>query len=300
MKKIISFINLELKIWQWLVLLFLSFVWGTSFILMKKGLVAFSSMQVAAMRMFFASLFLLPFALKRLAKLNRQNLKSLFIVGFVGNALPALFYTIAQKHINSSLAGMLNATVPLFTLIVGAVFYKTKVYWINALGIVIALLGSLGLMINDFSDIKSGINIYASIILLATLGYGISANEIKNRLNHLSGLEVASLALFLVGAWSGVYLLFTDYQPALQNKHFTASLMAIILLSFFSSALAVVVFNYLIKFTTAIFAASVTYIIPFFALFWGALDGEKILISQLLWMLLVLTGVYLANSTKSS
>jgi len=295
MRKMLALVNLEKQIWQWLVLLFLAFIWGTSFILMKKGLLAFDSLQVAAMRMFFGFLFLLPFALKNLKKLNPKTLKSLLIVGVIGNALPALFYTIAQKHINSSLAGMLNASTPLFTLLVGVVFYKSKIKTINIFGIFIALAGTLMLIIKDFSDITSGLNVYAGIVLLATLGYGTSANEIKNNLKDLSGVQVASLALFLVGPLSGLYLLFTDFSMAVQSPDFYQSLWAIILLSFFSTSLAVVIFNHLIKYTTAIFAASVTYIIPFFALFWGALDGEKILFSQLVWMLVVLIGVYWVN-----
>ncbi len=295
MKKIIALVDLEQRGWQWAVLLFLAFIWGSSFILMKKGLVAFSGLQLATLRMFFGFLFLAPFALKFLARIRAKKLKSLLIVGFIGNALPAVLFALAQTRINSSLAGMLNATVPLFTLIIGVLFYHSKVQWINVMGILIALIGAMFLMFNDLSSMSSGINAFALLILLATISYGVSTNEIKNNLSELSGLEVASLALFLVGPFAGAYLLFSDFSLALKSPEFYSSLTAIVVLSLFSTAIAVVIFNYLIKYTSAIFAASVTYVIPFFALIWGILDGEKILPQQLIGMFVVLMGIYWVN-----
>lgn len=300
MRKLIAIVNLESKAWQWTILFFLAFVWGASFILIKKGLQAFSSEQVAAFRMFFAFMFLLPIAIKKWPKLRKQNIKSLLIVGFIGSAIPSLLFTIAQRHINSSLAGMLNSLVPLFTLVIGIFLYSAKVNKINVLGIVIGLVGTLGLLIKDTSNIMAGISVFAVLPVFASFLYGISANEIKEKLRDLNGTEIASLALLLVGPWAGIYLVFTDFSAPFNSGFFTESLVAIAVLALFSTSVAVVVFNFLIKHTTAIFATSVTYIIPIFAIMWGVIDGEQILFSQLFWIAVVLSGVYLVNKKGKS
>jgi len=299
MKNLLAVVKLDTKVWQWAVLLFLAFIWGTSFILMKKGLMAFSSDQVAGLRMFLGALFLLPIAINNLSKINRENLWSLLIVGFIGNAIPALLFATAQTRINSSLAGMLNSLTPLFTMLVGVAFYKIVVNKLNILGILIGLTGALGLMIKDSADITSGLNVFAMLPLVATFFYGISTNTIKEKLKGLSGPQIASLALFLVMPWAFIYLLFTDINAAWESPHFFVSFFSVTTLAMFSTALAVVVFNALIKQTSAIFASSVTYLIPVFAIFWGIFDGEKIYFHQFLWIAVILSGIYMVNKKKS-
>ena len=100
-------------------LIFVSFIWGASFILMKKSLTSFSAVQVGSLRIFIAFLILLPFTFRRLKKLKRKHLKSLLIVGFIGNLFPAILFALAQTRVNSSLAAMLNTTFPITALIIG-------------------------------------------------------------------------------------------------------------------------------------------------------------------------------------
>lgn len=295
MRNLSAIVKLETRLWQWLVLLFLAFIWGTSFILMKKGLLAFSGTQVGALRMFLGALFLLPIAIKNLSKLNRQNLLPLFIVGFVGNAIPALLFATAQTKINSSLAGMLNSLTPLFTMLVGVIMYKTLVNKTNVLGIFVGLIGAVGLIFKDSGDLTSGLNIFALLPLVATFFYGISTNMIKENLKMLKGPQIASLALFLIMPLAFIYLLYTDILATFESGHFVVSFLSVTVLSMFSTALAVVVFNALIKQTSAIFASSVTYLIPVFAIIWGIFDGERIYFHQILWIAVILSGIYLVN-----
>jgi drug/metabolite transporter (DMT)-like permease len=290
--------DLTKKSWQWVILLFLSFVWGTSFILMKKGLESYTHHQVGAFRLFFAFLIFLPVSIPRLRRINRKNLKSLLIVGFIGNGLPAFLFTKAQTQIDSAIAGILNSLTPLFTLLIGLIFYRSKVMIINIVGIFLGLMGAIGLVYRGSSDLFNQANWFAIFIVIATLCYGISVNEIKYMLQDMDGVTIACLGFFLVGPFAGLSLLFTDFSHAVSTPDYLQNLGFIAILALFSSAVAIAVFNILIKYTTTIFATSVTYITPIFAIFWGIFDGEKITLDQLLWVAIILVGVYLVNKQK--
>jgi len=288
-------IELENKAWQWAILLFLSLIWGTSFILMKKGLESYSHLQVAAFRIFFSFLFMLPITIRNIKVISRDNILSLLIVGFIGFAIPAFLFTKAQTRLDSSLAGMLNSLTPLFTLIVGILFYRSSARWVNIAGLFMGLIGAIGLMWNGDMNIFRGINAFALFIVVATICYGINVNEIKFKLVKLSSLEITSLAFLFTGPVAGIYLLFTDFSSVQETPDYLLNLAYIAILALFSSVIAVLIFNNLIKFTTTLFATSVTYIIPLFAIMWGIIDGESIRIIQLLWITVILLGVYLVN-----
>ena len=127
--------NLDKKAWQLVALFVMAFIWGTSFILMKKGLQSYSNYQVAAFRIFISFIIVIPFLVKSIRKITKKNIFVLIIVGFVGNLIPALLFTTAQTHINSSVAGMLNALTPIFTLVIGVSLFKTKIKSINIIGL---------------------------------------------------------------------------------------------------------------------------------------------------------------------
>ena len=288
-------IELENKAWQWAILLFLSLIWGASFILMKKGLASYSHTQVAAFRIFFSFVFLLPFTIKNIKVIRRENIQSLIIVSLIGFAIPAFLFTKAQTRIDSSLAGMLNSLTPLFTLVIGLMAYRTRAGWMNIVGLILGLAGAIGLMWNRDLNMLKGVNVFALFIVVATICYGINVNEIKFKLMQLTSLEITSLAFLFTGPIAGVYLLFTDFTPASQTPDYLLNLAYIAILALFSSVIAVLIFNHLIKYTTTLFAASVTYIIPLFAITWGILDGENIRLIQFFWIAIILFGVYLVN-----
>lgn len=288
-------IELENKAWQWAILLFLSLIWGTSFILMKRGLESYSHSQVAAFRIFFSFVFMLPVTIRNIKVINRDNLLSLMIVGLIGFAIPAFLFTKAQTRIDSSLAGMLNSLTPLFTLFVGILFYRNRAGWMSIAGLIMGLIGAVGLMWNGDMNVFRGINVFALFIVAATICYGINVNEIKFKLADLSSLEITSLAFLFTGPIAGIYLLFTDFTPVTETPDYLLNLVYIALLALFSSVIAVLIFNHLIKYTTTLFATSVTYVIPLFAIMWGVIDGESIRLVQLIWITVILLGVYLVN-----
>jgi drug/metabolite transporter (DMT)-like permease len=293
-------IDLKTKTWQWLTLLFLSFIWGSSFILMKKGLRSYSHDQVAAFRIFISFIAFLPWGLKNLKKVTKENIGSLLIVGFIGSTIPAFLFTKAQTQVDSALAGMLNSATPLFTLIIGLLFYKSSARLINALGILLGLIGAIGLITYSSSEgnILDNINYYGFFIVIATICYGINVNQVKYKIKNLNGLELTSIAFMFVGPFAGVYLLFTDFSAITSNPNYLLDLGYIAILAVIGTVLALVIFNTLIQYTSALFGSSVTYVIPVFAIMWGIFDGEKIAIWQFLWIGLIFIGVYLVNKRK--
>lgn len=262
---------------------------------MKKGLDAFTDVQVAAIRIFFAFVVLLPFSIRGIKKLTKQNSIYLTLSGLIGNLIPAFLFTYAETGISSSLAGILNSLSPFFTLVVGIIVFKNRPGLMQYLGIFIGLAGAILLVTNgDFSSVGA-INFYALVVVFATLLYGINSNLIKFKLVGLNGIEITSLAFMFVGPIAGVILFSTDLSPAVQSPKFWSSLLAVLALSIFGSVLSLFVYNNLIHRTSAIFATSTTYIIPIFALMWGILDGETLSGLQVVSMLVIITGVYLVN-----
>jgi drug/metabolite transporter (DMT)-like permease len=138
---------MENKKLSWVILIALSVIWGSSFILMKRGLEAFSSDEVAALRISIAFLFLLPLQLKHHKIKIRKYFFGLILMGVFGNLLPAFLFTKAETQISSSLAGMLNALTPLFTIIVGLVWSKIRPGKQQIYGITVGLIAAVFLMV---------------------------------------------------------------------------------------------------------------------------------------------------------
>lgn len=292
-------VDLSKKSWQWIALFTLAFVWGSSFILMKMGLRSFNYLQVAALRIFISFVVLIPLYPRAIQKINRNNFIHIIIAGYTGVFFPAFLFTKAQTEINSSLAGMINSLAPFFTLIMGVLFYKNKPARDQYIGIFLGLTGALGLiskgnLVDSFTDI----NYYALFVVTATVFYGINANEVRFKLNKFSGIEVTTLSFLFAGPPAGIYLLYSDFSLALSTPNWAVNLGYIAFLAIVGSVLMLFLFNSLVHSHSALFATSVTYIIPFFAIFWGFLDNERITIIQLLSMVLALIGIWLVNKKK--
>lgn len=290
-------IDLSKKWAQWLTLTALALTWGSSFILMKKGLLAFGPQEVAAYRLSTAFLFMAAIGYKHWKHYNAKIILSVMVVGFLGNGIPAFLFTKAQTKLDSSYVGILNALVPLFTLIVGILFFQLRVRWFNAMGIILGLCGAFVLMYPNLVEGKNEDWSYALYPILATIFYAISVNTIKRYLTHLKSITITVLAFTTVGPWALAYLFFyTDFtsQVAFEGQALT-SLLMITILGVVGTALAVLIFNQLVKQSTVIFASSVTYFIPVTAILWGFLDGEQIGFNHLAGISTILLGVYLVN-----
>ena len=280
---------------QFTILMILAFIWGSSFILMKIGMLSFSSDQAAALRILMASLVLMPIAIKQIKNLKRKDLKSILIAGFIGSFFPAFLFMKAETRIDSSLAGMLNSLTPVFTLIIGLLFHRTAFRWLQVVGLLLGLTGATGLILSGDGFHLGTVNSYALFIVLATCFYAISINQIKAKLSHLTGVQVTSLSFMFIGPVALIYLLTTKFDLVAADPSWPLHLLALAALAIIGTALAMLLMNSLIRHSSAVAASSVTYVIPIFAIMWGLLYGEKITLLHIVCMCFILTGVYLIN-----
>jgi len=206
----------------------------------------------------------------------------------------------AETQINSSLAGMLNSLTPVFTLLVGLLFHKTEIKWMQIAGLALGLLGATGLILAGEGFHLGTVNSYAFYIVLATSFYAISINQIKAKLGYLSGIQVTSLSFLFIGPVALVYLLTTNLAPVAASSGWPIHLLALATLAIVGTAMAMLLMNTLIRHSSAVAASSVTYVIPVFAILWGVLDGEKITLLHLICMGLILSGVYLISLKKKN
>ncbi|MFN8230104.1 MAG: DMT family transporter [Bacteroidia bacterium] len=284
---------------SWVILIILSLVWGSSFILMKRGLEAFDSDEVAALRISIAFLFLLPF----LIKYFKINLKKYFVglifMGVFGNLIPAFLFTKAETQISSSLTGMLNALTPLFTIIIGFVWFKEKPGNAKIFGIIIGFIAACGLVVFDKSTQTSNNVLYAFYVLLATVFYALSINGIKKYLSDLDSIKATVWAFCFTGPIALVYLFTnTKFTTHIQLPNAMVSISYISILAIVGSALTVIIYNYLIKTAGAVFASSCTYLIPIVAIGWGLFDGEKVSVLQIICILILILSVYIINKPQ--
>lgn len=294
-----KFFDISKPVWQVVALIVLAFVWGSSFILMKRGLVAYSHNEVATLRMVIAFLCFLPFILSNIKKVDRKHWKHLVIVGLFGNGIPAFLFTKAETGLSSALTGMLNSLVPLFTIILGVLIYKVPTNKLKFIGVFIGLCGAAMLIGGNGLDIGNSKTSYSIYVIIATLCYAISLNSIKKYLQEVNAIVVSSFAFLFIGPPLLVYLFTTNFvDTTINNPQALTSLGYIIVLAVFGTALSLIIFNMLVKQTSALFASTVTYLIPIFAVMWGIIDGEVINTIQILGILVILVGIYFVNKFK--
>ncbi len=281
----------------WMLLILLALIWGSSFILIKKGLANLTSLEVGAIRMLTASITLLPFVWTRIQKVKRSKMKYFIAVGLSGSFIPAFFFAIAQTRIESAVTGILNALTPLFTVLIGLWLFDQKQKMKVWIGISFGFLGSILLITAGSNGDISKINYYGFFVVAATVLYAINSNMIKYKLSEYDSLTITSISLLFVGPMSiFVLLFFSDFFYRFDEK-LLASTLYISLLGVVGTAIALIIFNKIVQLTNPVFTSSVTYIIPLVALFWGLMDNEMLILNQFLGMLSILIGVYITNQT---
>lgn len=283
------------RLFNWTILIVLAFIWGSSFILMKKGMEALSSDQVAAMRMLFAFLFVTPFMIKYAKASDLKNWKAFMAIGITGNFIPAFLFTLAETRISSALAGMLNGLTPFFTLLMGWVLFRSKTKWVNVLGLFIGLIGAIILLIPSDSNLDLSSLEYGGYVVIATILYGTSVNLIRNHAGNYHAITTACWSFTFVGPLGGIYMLFTDWSTPAAHPAFWSSIGYTSLLALGGTSISIMLFNQLVKNTGTLFSSSVTYLIPVVAIMWGLFAGEVITSLQITAIFIILSGVYLVN-----
>ena len=278
-------------------LIVLSLIWGTSFILIKQGLKVFSPAEVGSLRVAAAAIFLLPFAFFRWKELKKNDPIKLFLSGMMGIFIPAFLFALAQTRLQSSVTGILNTLSPIWAVLMGALLFHQRFRGYAVIGLLISFAGAIILALARAEGSIGGFNAYALLVVLACAFYGINVNFLKYKVQGLGSITVTSVSLLLVWPFAVVYLFgFTDFTHKLTTQAGAWEAAGFILiLALMSTAVANLIFNKLLQISTPLFAASVTYIMPIVSVMWGVLDGEKLYIGHFIGMIAILGGVYLSN-----
>ncbi len=284
---------------RWVLLIIIALTWGSSFILIKKSLLAFTPYQIGAFRVGISGLLLAFIGIPAIRKMDKKTLFWVSLTGFFGNFLPMFLFPIAQTRVSSSLAGILDSLVPVFVLVLGFFLFGIKSRGMQFLGAILGFLGAALLMYFSEATSEESNFGYAMLIVLATACYAMAALIIKERLYHVRSIDLSG-SVFTVWLIPSLLILlftgfFTDFESTPQTME---SLGFLSILTVMGTAIAIILYYKLIQNTTPVFASTVTYLLPLVAVVWGLMDGEKFSIWYVIGGLLILWGIYLIREKK--
>ena len=284
---------------KWFYLAILSLIWGSSFILIKKGLVGLTPYQVASLRIIFAATVILLYSYNSLKKIPKASWKWILITAYTGTFFPVYFISYGQSEIESGLASIITTITPINTLVVGIIFFGLIFTKKQLLGLLIGLGGAI-LLIYEASGAEFSINIYYSFfIYMTTVGYAASVNLIKNYLTNISPEAVTAGIFISISPPALIVLFLSDFSSLnFHDSQVINSIIFVFVLGVFSSAIAQTLFNKFVKIASPLFASAVTYTMPIVAIFWAILDGETLTLMQFFATAIILVGVYMVNKKK--
>ena len=287
--------NQEQKKWVYLVIL--AFVWGSSFILIKKGLIGLSPLQLGSLRTVISSLFIFIIGYKSLKTILNYQWKWVVLSGFIGTFLPAFLFAFAETEVDSGVVSILNALVPLNATLIGLAVFKIASTKIQIIGVILGFIGASMLIFNSMELNPDQNYLYAGFVVLATLMYGFNVNIIKHYLQDVKPIAIATGNFVAIIIPALTVLIFSGFfkTETFEHESIYSSIGFVAILSVFGTVMAKIIFNNLIQISSPVFASSVTYLMPLVALLWGVVDGELFGLDQGLASLLILCGIYLAN-----
>lgn len=279
---------------KWIFLFFLSLIWGSSFILIKKGLVGLTPFQLGSLRMIFAAVFLLAIGFKSLKNIKQHQWKYIALTAMMGTFFPAFLFSIAQTQIDSSISAVLNSLTPLAALVLGALVFELNFQRRQIFGVTIGLFGSVLLILSGAVNHPGQNYWFATLAVCGAICYAVNVNLIKKYLSDVNPLSitVGNFAVLLVPAL--IILFTTNFHEVAHLPNVKTSMLFISVLAVFGTCVANVLYFKLIQISSPIFASSVTYMLPIVACFWGILDGESLTLVQALGAFIVLIGIYLS------
>ncbi|ASS68287.1 MULTISPECIES: EamA family transporter [unclassified Paenibacillus] len=274
----------------------LSLIWGGSFYFIKLLLEETGPWMIAFLRSSFglvtitAVMLLLrkPFGLRSVPWIPMA------VMALFNTAVPWALIGFSETRLSSGMASVLNATTPLWTIIVGTLFFRNAAGRLQWAGMLTALAGMMVLLGVNPSTIISVDGIGFACMLAATLCYGIGS-QLSRRLTGLSMYQLTFGTLLCSAAGSGIAAFSTEPFPtaAFSSGSFIGALAGI---GVFGSGIAYIIFYYLIQKGSPEFATMVTYLVPVSAIVWGySLLGEPLHWNLLAGLAVILGGVFLAT-----
>lgn len=292
---------MRLSLRKWGTLLILSVIWGSSYILIKKGLTGLSPIELGSLRVIITTILIAPIGYNKLKHIPIQKMKWVAFSAFVGSFFPAYLFAFAETEISSSITAVMVSLTPLFTLLISVIIFKEELLKKQVFGVIIGFLGIVVLINNELLSSSFSI-LYVMFIVLAAFCYAINANVLKYKLPNIPALGIVFMSFLFMFFPAFVVLLFSNFpfQDFTSDPKILESIIYIIILALFGTAIAKVLYIKLLAISTPVFSVSTTYLMPIVAIFWGLLDGEEFKLTQFIGTLIILTGVYLVTKKKTS
>jgi drug/metabolite transporter (DMT)-like permease len=290
-------VSLSLRKWGTLVIL--SLIWGSSYILIKKGLTGLTPIQLGSLRVIVTTIIMAPIGYQKIKHIPRQNMKWVALSAFVGSFFPAYLFAFAETEISSSITAVMVSLTPLFTLLISVFVFGEELLKKQVFGVLIGFTGIIVLINNEL--FSSSFNIlYIMFIVLAAFCYAVNANVLKYKLSNIPALGIVFMSFLFMFIPAFIILCFSDFpfSDFTSDPLIIESIIYIVILAVFGTAIAKVLYIKLLAISTPVFSVSTTYLMPVVAIFWGLLDGEEFKLTQFIGTAIILLGVYLVTKKR--
>ena len=292
---------MNLSIRKWGTLVILSLIWGSSYILIKKGLTGLTPVQLGSLRVIVTTIIIAPIGYQKIKHIPRQKMKWVALSAFVGSFFPAYLFAFAETEISSSITAVMVSLTPLFTLLISVFIFGEELLKKQVFGVLIGFTGIVVLINNEL--LSSSFNVlYVMFIVLAAFCYAINANVLKYKLSNIPALGIVFMSFLFMFIPAFIILCFSDFpfSDFTSDPLIIESIIYIVILALFGTAIAKVLYIKLLAISTPVFSVSTTYLMPVVAIFWGLLDGEEFKLTQFTGTAIILLGVYLVTKKKAS
>ncbi len=280
---------------KWILLGLLALIWGSSFILIKKGLIGLTPFQLGSLRIIFCAVFLLVIGFKSLTEIPLHKWKYVAVTSLFGTFIPAYLFAIAETKVSSSICSILNSLTPLSTLLFGATLFGLDFKRSQLFGIIIGLAGTAILIFTGAENNTTENYFYTVFVIIATMCYATNVNLIKKYLSDVKPLSITTGNFLVMLLPALLILFFTDFSSKVHVESTQHAMIFVAILGIVGTGIANISFYKLIQISSPVFASSVTYLIPIVALGWGIFDNERLTLFQIFGAAVVMVGIYLAN-----
>jgi len=291
-------VNLNLR--KWGTLIILSVIWGSSYILIKKGLTGLTPVQLGSLRVIITTVLIAPIGYNKIKHIPKNKMKWVAVSAFVGSFFPAYLFAFAETEISSSVTAVMVSLTPLFTLLISVIIFGEELLKKQVIGVIIGFLGIVVLINNEL--LSSSFNLlYVMFIVLAAFCYAVNANLLKYKLPNIPALGIVFMSFLFMFIPAFIVLFFSEFpfSDFTSDPLILESIVYIVILALFGTAIAKVMYIKLLAISTPVFSVSTTYLMPVVAIFWGLLDGEEFKLTQFIGTSIILIGVYLVTKKKA-
>ena len=291
---------MSLSFRKWGTLVILSLIWGSSYILIKKGLTGLTPIQLGSLRVIVTTLLIAPIGYQKIKHIPREKMKWVALSAFVGSFFPAYLFAFAETEISSSVTAVMVSLTPLFTLLISVIVFGEELLKKQVLGVLVGFTGIIVLINKEL--LSSSFNIvYVMFFVLAAVCYAINANVLKYKLPNIPALGIVFMSFLFMFIPAFIILCFSSFpfSDFASDPLIIESIIYIVILALFGTAIAKVLYIKLLAISTPVFSVSTTYLMPVVAIFWGLLDGEEFKLTQFTGTAIILLGVYLVTKKKA-